>query len=649
MMLRTAIQFHKLSLSKFPLTKASVFGRTNLNKIEMFIMRSKSSASSSSSARSKTDFRRILQLALPEKYRLAAAVGLLFISSGISMSVPFAIGKIIDIIYNLDQLKQSDQELQRTKIQERLKNVCLGLTGIFIIGGLCNFGRVYLMRISGQNITAALRKNLFSSIVKQETGFFDKNKTGELINRLSADTQLVSLTVTQQVSDGLRNSMMTLTGVGMMFYMSPQLAMVGLSVVPPVSLFAILMGRKVRGISKEVQDSLAASTDMAEEKLSNIRTVRAFAMEEREIRGYGEKMNNVLDKAYKEALVNAKFYGMTGLSGNMIVLTVLYYGGNLVTTDVLTVGNLASFVLYSAYVGIGLSGVSTFYAEMMKGLGASSRIWDLIDRKPEIPVTGGTVPSEGPRGEVSFNNVSFSYPSRPDVKIMRDLSLTIPPNTVVAVVGESGCGKSTLGSLLLRLYQPDQGSVTLDGEDIQSLDPAFLRRYIGTVAQEPVLFSSSIKSNILYGAEDPDSVTQEELERAAREANADQFIMKFPEGYDTLVGERGVMLSGGQKQRVAIARAILKDPGILLLDEATSALDAQSEHEVKVALERIMRGRSVITIAHRLSTIKNADLIAVMQEGRVVEFGKFNELMKNENGKFYRLVQQQQTDNSVNS
>ena len=214
-------------------------------------------------------------------------------------------------------------------------------------------------------------------------------------------------------------------------------------------------------------------------------------------------------------------------------------------------------------------------------------------------------------------------------------------------MGESGCGKSTLGSLLLRLYQPDSGSVLLDGVNIEALDPVFLRRYIGTVAQEPILFSSSIKENILYGVEDPDSVTQEQLEKVTREANAHNFILKFPDGYDTLVGERGVMLSGGQKQRVAIARAILKDPGILLLDEATSALDAQSEHEVKIALERIMEGRSVITIAHRLSTIKNADLIAVMAEGRVVEFGSFTELMSLQNGKFYRLVQQQQTDTNV--
>jgi len=594
----------------------------------------------------KTELRRLLTLAVPEKYRLAAAMGLLFISSAVTMSVPFALGKIIDIIYNLDQLKTSDQDSQKIAIKERLQKVCLGLTGVFVLGGLCNFGRVYLMRVSGQNITANLRNKVFSSIARQETAFFDKNRTGELINRLSADCQLVSQTVTQQVSDGMRSSMMTLAGVGMMFYMSPQLAMVGLGIVPPVSLWAIYMGRKVRTVSKDVQDSLAASTEIAEEKLSNIRTVRAFAMESREIAAYGAKINDVLDKSYKEALVNAKFYGMTGLSGNLIIVTVLYYGGNLVTSDILTVGNLASFVLYSAYVGIGLSGVSTFYAEVMKGLGASTRLWELVDKQPTIPVSGGIVPEKLPSGRIEFDNVTFAYPTRQDVPILTNLNLTIPPNTVVAVVGGSGSGKSTLGSLLLRLYEPDHGKITLDGTDIAELDPTFLRRYIGTVSQEPVLFSTSIRNNITYGADDPDSVTQEQLETAALEANAHKFISDFPDGYDTLVGERGVMLSGGQKQRVAIARAILKNPNILLLDEATSALDSQSEHEVKVALERIMKGRSVITIAHRLSTIRNADTVAVIDNGKVVEIGTYQELLGMEEGKFSGLVKQQLEDNS---
>merc|ERR1719220_1778703 len=385
---------------------------------------------------------------------------------------------------------------------------------------------------------------------------------------------------------------MTLAGVGMMFYMSPQLAFVGLAVVPPVSIWGMFMGKKVKNVSKDLQDTLAASTSLAQEKISNIRTVRSFAMETSEVEGYKKQMGEGLVKGEREAMVQAKFYGVTGMAGNMIVLTVLYYGGSLVTNDVLTVGNLASFVLYSAYVGIGLSGVSTFYGEMMKGLGASTRLWELTDRTPLIPPVGGIVPVN-PKGQIRFENVSFAYPTRPDQEILKSLNLDIPPKTVVAIVGPSGSGKSTIGSLLLRLYSPNSGSVSLDGQEIGSLDPNFLRTYIGTVSQEPVLFSSSIRDNILYGAPNPEKVSQEDLERAAKEANAHNFIMAFPEGYDTLVGERGVMLSGGQKQRVAIARAIIKQPGLLLLDEATSALDSASEHEVvKVALERIMRGRS---------------------------------------------------------
>jgi len=433
---------------------------------------------------------------------------------------------------------------------------------------------------------------------------------------------------------------MTLTGVGMMFYMSPQLACVGLGIVPPAAMWAVWMGKKVKVVSKEVQSSLASASGLAEEKISNIRTVRAFAKEDREIAAYKSSTDAVLDVCAKEALIQAKFYGMTGLSGNLIILTVLYYGGNLVTTDVLTVGSLSSFILYSAYVGIGLSGISTFYAEMMKGLGASSRLWQLVDKIPSIPTKGGLIPKENCLGEIVFTNVHFSYPSRPDFSILKGLDLHIPANTVVAVVGTSGSGKSTLASLLLRLYEPDSGTILLDKTDIQKLDPSWLRNYIGTVAQEPTLFNSSIKDNILYGVDNPDEVPTDLLQNAAREANAHHFISNFPQGYDTMVGERGVMLSGGQKQRIAIARAIIKKPAILLLDEATSALDAQSENEVKVALDRIMKGRSVITIAHRLSTIKNADLIAVIDSGQVVEFGSFPDLM-NLNGKFRALVEQQ--------
>lgn len=549
------------------------------------------------------------------------------------MAVPFALGKVIDIIYNLDK--------ETSETSNKLNSVCLGLAAVFVLGGICNFGRVYLMRVSGQRMTARLRNNVFSSIMKQEIAFFDRTRTGELVNRLSADSQLVSSTLTNTVSDGLRSTVMTSAGVGMMFYMCPQLAIVGLGVVPPVALWAVYMGKKVKKVSKDVQDSLADATQVAEEKISNIRSVRLFAKEFEEMDNYTKKMDVVLDKSIREASIQATFYGVTGFSGNMIILTVLYYGGSLVTTEVISVGNLTSFILYAAYVGIGLSGMSTFYAEVMKGIGASGRLWELVDRPPAVPLVGGLLPTVQPRGNIAFDNVSFSYPSRPDVPIIKNLNLHIPQDTKVAVVGSSGSGKSTLGLLLLRLYEPDVGRICLDDVDIKSIDPSWLRTHVGTVSQEPILFSSSIRDNILYGAHDTSKVSNEQIEWAAEQANAHEFITSFPSGYSTLVGERGVMLSGGQKQRVAIARAILKNPHILLLDEATSALDAQSEYEVKEALERLMINRTVIIIAHRLSTIRNADKIAVLEKGEIMEFGAFDELIKIDGGLFKALVDRQ--------
>lgn len=586
-------------------------------------------------------FKRLLGLAKPERKRLAFAIGLLFVSSGVTMSVPFALGKIIDIIYSLDQLKTS-QEANETSSKEKIKanmnKVCGILICVFVIGGIANFGRVYHMRVAGQNITARMRSSVFGSILKQEAAYFDKTKTGELVNRLSADTQLVSQALTQQISDGLRATLMTTAGISMMFFMSPQLAVVSLGVVPPVAAWAVLMGRKVKKTSKEVQDALANATHVAEEKISNIRTVRAFAKELTEAKRYDGEMNHVLEKSRIEALIQAKFFGLTGLSGNVIILTVLYYGGSLVTTDVITVGNLTSFILYAAYVGIGFGGVSSFYAETMKALGASTRLWEITDRIPAIPFQSGKIPDKTLTGNIQFSHVDFSYPTRPDFPVLKDLNLSVPDGHVMAVVGGSGSGKSTIASLLLRLYDPDRGQITVDGHNIRDIDPSWLRDHIGTVTQEPILFSTSIRDNIAYGAADPESVTLAEMEHAAKEANAHDFIMGFPEGYDTLVGERGIMLSGGQKQRVAIARAILKNPQILLLDEATSALDTASEYQVKEALDRVMKGRCVITIAHRISTIKNADAIAVLHGGRVVEQGTFEELLKLDSGYFRALI-----------
>lgn len=578
------------------------------------------------------EMKRIIGLAKPERWKLTGAICLLLVSSTVTMAVPFALGKIIDIIYTKDPVQ----------MKQNLNTLCATLLCVFLVGSLCNFGRVYLMNVSGQRITRALRERVFGSIVRQEVAFFDQNKTGELINRLSTDTSLVSQCVTMNISDGLRSLIMVCAGVSMMFYMSPQLALVGLTVVPPIAGIAILYGRFVRKITKNVQDALAEATQVAEERIGNIRTVKAFSQEEREVHTYADRMKYVLDLATKESFARGMFYGMTGFGGNVIILSVLYYGGEMVSQSSITVGNLSSFLLYAAYIGVSLGGLTSFYSEMNRGLGASTRLWQIIDRIPAIPVSGGLTRQEEPKGEVKFDNVVFSYPSRPECPILKNLALVVPSGSITAVVGASGSGKSTLAALLLRFYDPQKGSVLLDGVPITAYDPVWLRSHIGTVSQEPVLFSGTIRKNIAYGAQDPASVTDGQIEAVAKEANAYKFITKdFPDGLETRVGERGIMLSGGQKQRIAIARALIKNPKILLLDEATSALDAESEHLVQEALERIMKGRTVLTIAHRLSTIKSADQIAVLDEGRVVQVGNYEELISDQEGIFHKLIKHQ--------
>ncbi|XP_050499693.1 ATP-binding cassette sub-family B member 10, mitochondrial [Diabrotica virgifera virgifera] len=580
----------------------------------------------------KSELKRLFSLAKPEKWKLTTAIGFLVVSSTVTMSIPYSLGKILDIIY----VGSGDSDAARA----RLNQVCGILLGVFVLGAICNYARVYLMSTAGYRMTNALRRQVFGAILRQEQGWFDKRPTGELVNRLSADTQIVGSALSQNISDGLRSLVMVFAGTGMMLYMSPQLALVGLAIVPPVAVVAVLYGRFVRKISRKVQDSLADSTKVAEERIANIRTVKSFAQEPREITSYNISIENVLKYCYKEAKARALFYGMTGFSGHIIIISVLYYGGVMVSSNTITVGNLSSFLLYAAYIGISVGGLSSFYSELNKSLGAATRIWEIIDREPTIPTQGGLIPMTDVEGHIEFKNVKFCYPSRSDIEIFKSLVLDIQPGKTLAVVGPSGSGKSTLAALLLRLYDPIDGAVYIDNQNIKELDPAWIKKHIGTVSQEPILFSCSIKENILYGADDPQKINDDEFIRICKEANVYEFVQNLPEGFETVVGERGVMLSGGQKQRVAIARALIKNPKILLLDEATSALDAQSEHYVQEALDRVMKGRTVLTIAHRLSTIQNADIIAVLQNGQIVEQGKYEQLLQS-NGPFRELVQHQ--------
>ncbi|XP_035256525.1 ATP-binding cassette sub-family B member 10, mitochondrial isoform X1 [Anguilla anguilla] len=578
------------------------------------------------------DVKRLLQLAYPERWRLTVAMGCLVVSSAVTMSAPFFLGRVIDTIY-----MNSSPDFSSS-----LASLCTMLCGVFLCGAAANAARVYLMQSSGQQIVRNLRESLFSSILRQEMGFFDKARTGELINRLSADTALIGHSLTDNLSDGLRAVAQATAGISMMFYVSPSLASFVLMIVPPMAGLAVVYGRYLRSISRRTQDSLAESTQLAEERISNLRTVRAFGKELAEVEKYVEKVNHILMLAKKEAVLRAGFFGATGLSGNLLILAVLYKGGLLMGSEHMTVGELSSFLMYAFWVGVSISGLSSFYSELMKGFGAGTRLWELLDRKPEFPLNEGIVLQPGQlKGELEFRNVSFAYPTRKDAPIFQDLSLHVPAGSVLAVVGPSGSGKSTLVSLLLRMYDPDAGIITVDGHDVRELNPYWLRSHIGTVSQEPVLFSCSVAENIAYGAADPSLVTAQDVQRAAHMANAYTFVQDFPQGFQTLVGEKGVLLSGGQKQRIAIARALLKNPKILLLDEATSALDAENEFLVQEALERLMQGRTVLIIAHRLSTIQNADAVAVLDQRRVVESGRHAELLRNRQGLFRKLMEKQ--------
>lgn len=341
----------------------------------------------------------------------------------------------------------------------------------------------------------------------------------------------------------------------MMFYVSPWLAFLGLAIVPPVAVVAVIWGRILKKVSTDLQSSFAVVNTTAEERISNIRTVKAFAQEKREINRYNAKLQDVLKLCYKESLYRGMFFGMTGLSGNAIALSVLYNGVFMVSNSDITIGSLSAFLLYAGYVGISLNGLSSAYSELNKALGANTRLFELINRQPLIPIQGGQILGKELSGNVTFRNVFFAYPTREKVPVLKDFNLDIEKCSMTAIVGSSGSGKSTVASLLLRLYDPTEGSILLDNHDLRLLDPMWVKSQISIVSQEPILFSSSIRDNILYGME---SATDFDIEEVARLAHVLQFAEKMTDGLDTVVGERGIALSGGQRQRVAIARALIK-------------------------------------------------------------------------------------------
>lgn len=582
---------------------------------------------------------RLFTLASRETKPLILAITLLVISSAVTLTLPMTIGKILDAA-------TSDAD-EKTVFGFTLPVFYTGIACLFVVGALANFGRVVLLRIIGERLVSRLRVNLFKKTISQDAEFFDANRVGDLISRLSSDANIVAKSLTQNVSDGLRSSLSAIFGIGMMAYVSLKLSSMIVLVVPPIFLGSYFYGRKVRQLSRDLQAAVGDLTKVSEERLSNVKTSQAFAGEIQEIHRYSAKIKQVFNIGKSEAIAAGSFFASTGLAGNLTVLSLLAIGSQMVSSGEMTLGALTSFTMYTGYAGSSAFGLSSFYSELMKGAGAASRLFELMDREPSIKPTRGKKVTNA-RDTITFDKVKFSYPTRPAVPIFKDLSFSIPSGSNVCVVGPSGGGKSTITSLLLRFYDPTGGSIKIGDTDIREFNVKSLRRQIGVVSQEPVLFSGTIAENIAYGKPD---ATQSEIYQAARRANC-SFISDFPDGIDTYVGARGAQLSGGQKQRIAIARALIKNPSILILDEATSALDSESESLVNEALVGLMnvKNTTTISIAHRISTIKQSDQIIVLStEGVVAEVGSFNELLADPNSALRNLLKAQAGDLATGS
>lgn len=566
----------------------------------------------------------IFRFMLPYKGLFILGLMALGLSTFTIMAFPKLAGELVDVATG------------NSKYFSSIEQVVITLVIVLFIQSIFSFIRVYTFSNVSERGIADVRKAVYQKILWLPMTFFDSRRTGELMSRITSDVATLQDTFSFTLAEFFRQVLSLIFGTIIIFYLTPSLALFMLLTFPVIVVAALIFGTYIRKLSRKTQDKLAEVNVIVEESFQSIFVVKAFTNELFQINKFTKALQEVVSVAIRSSLYRSLFVSFVifVLFGGIVAIG--WHGANLVQANQLQPGELFSFVFYTAIIGFSIAGLGDIYAQLQRAIGASERVLDILALQDEAEPVDDQRLQLG--GEIVFDNVSFSYPSRSDFSVLKDLNFKIKTGEKIALVGKSGSGKSTIINLLMRFYPVTEGSVIVDGANIESYHLTGYRHNLGVVPQEVILFGGTIEENIAYGKP---GASPEEVKEAARKANALEFIERFPEGFNTLVGERGVKLSGGQRQRIAIARAILKDPAILILDEATSSLDAQSEVLVQEALEKLMEGRTSIVIAHRLSTIKKVDRIFVINEGRLAEMGSHAELTQVNNGIYSTLLKLQ--------